>query len=370
MKGLRTFKLGILDWYIIKKFLGTFFFAMLLIIVITVVFDISEKIDDFIEKKAPLNAIIFDYYVNFVPYFVALFSSLFIFIAVIFFTSKMAYQSEIIAILSSGISFRRFLYPYFIGACILAAFSFLVNDVIIPPANKHRSIFEETYIKSPVRYMETNVHTQIEPGVFVYFESFINSSEMAIRFSMERYKDERLVSKLVSASATWNKEKEKWTIKDYYIRDIDSLGNETLIAGAPGATIDTTINLHPSVFKRRDNFVETMSIAELRDYIEELKMQGADNINMYVIEMNKRIAAPFSTFILTLIGVSLSTRKVRGGIGIHVAIGITISFLYILFMQFSSEFATKGNLSPVLAAWVPNIIFGVVGAFLYRLAPK
>ena len=367
MKGLRSLKIGILDRYIIKKFLGTFFFTMLLLIVITVVFDVSEKIDDFIEKKAPFNAIMFDYYLNFIPYFVSLFSSLFIFVSVIFFTSKLAYQSEIIAILSSGISFRRFMYPYFIGACILAIFSFFINDVIMPSANKKRLEFEDKYVKNPVVYHQQNVHKQVEPGLFVYLESFSNHSETAYRFSMERYDGDRMVSKLMSTSALWNKEKEKWTIRDYYIRDIDSLGNEIL---STGASIDTTINLHPSEFKRRDNFIETMSIAQLHDFIDELKMQGADNIKLFVIELNKRVAFPFSTFILTLIGVSLSTRKVRGGIGFHVGIGVAISFIYILFMQFSSEFATKGNLHPVLAAWVPNIIFGIVGAFLYRLAPK
>ena len=367
MIGFRTFKIGILDRYIIRKFLGTFFFTMLLIIVITVVFDISEKIGEFIEKKAPLNSIIFDYYLNFIPYFVSLFSSLFIFVSVIFFTSKLASQSEIIAILSSGVSFRRFMYPYFIGACLLALFSFVINDVIMPSANKHRLEFEDKYIKNPVVYHQQNVHKQVEPGLFVYLESFSNNSSTAYRFSMERYNGDRLVSKLISQNASWDKEKEKWIIKDYHVRDIDSLGNETL---STGASMDTTINLHPSEFKRRDNFIETMGIAQLKEFIGELKMQGADNIKMFVVELNKRVAFPFSTFILTLIGVSLSTRKVRGGIGIHVAIGIAISFVYILFMQFSSEFATKGNLHPVLAAWVPNIIFGIVGLFLYRLAPK
>ena len=367
MKGLKTFKINILDRYIIWKFLGTFFFTMLLLIVITVVFDISEKIDNFIEKKPPLSAIIFDYYLNFIPYFVSLFSSLFIFVSVIFFTSKMAYQTEIIAILSSGISFRRFMYPYFIGACILALFSFVINDMIIPSANKKRLEFEDKYIKNPVNYLERNVHKQVEPGLFVYLESFTNRSETAHRFSMERFEGDRLVSKLMSDRAVWNKEKEKWTIQNYYIRDIDSIGNEMLQSGA---SIDTTINLHPSEFKRRANFTETMNIAELMEYIETLKMQGADKINSFQLDLHKRIAFPFSTFILTLIGVSLSTRKVRGGIGIHIAIGIIISFLYILFMQFSAEFATKGNLHPVLAAWVPNIIFGFVAAFLYRIAPK
>jgi lipopolysaccharide export system permease protein len=369
MNWLNTFKIRILDRYIIRKFLGTFFFALLMIIIITVVFDISEKIDDFIDKKAPLNAIVFDYYFNFVPYFVSLFSSLFIFISVIFFTSKMAAQTEIIAILSSGISFRRFLYPYFIGACILALFSFVINDMIMPSANKNRLDFEDKYLKNPVIYLERNVHKQVEPGLFVYLESFSNSSETAYRFSMERYKDDRMVlaSKLISESAQWDKVNEKWTIRDYYIRDVDSLGFETLQSGA---SIDTTINLHPSEFKRRANFIETMSIIQLNEFIENLKMQGADNVNAFLIELHKRIAFPFSTFILTLIGVSLSTRKVRGGIGIHVAIGIAISFLYILFMQFSAEFATKGSLHPVVAAWVPNIIFGIVAVLLYRLAPK
>jgi lipopolysaccharide export system permease protein len=290
---------------------------------------------------------------------------LFIFIAVIFFTSKLAYNSEIIAILSNGISFRRFLYPYFISACILALFMTFLNEVIMPSANKKRLEFEDAYIKTPVTYNQQNVHKQVEPGLFVYLESFL--SEQANKFSMERYEGDRLTSKLMSDRAIWNKEKEKWTILNYFVRDIDSLGNETL---SSGTSIDTTINLHPDEFKRRDNFVEQMNMAELSNFIDELRMQGADNINQYIIKMHERIAAPFSTFILTLIGASLSTRKVRGGIGIHVAIGITLCFLYILFMRFSSEFATKGNLSPILAAWIPNIIFGVVSTFLYRLAPK
>jgi len=184
---------------------------------------------------------------------------------------------------------------------------------------------------------------------------------------LERFDGFRMVSKLRAESAQWNKEEEKWTVKDYYIRDIDSLGYETLLVGS---SIDTTINLHPSEFKRRANFIETMSTIELSNFIDELKMQGSSNINVFLIELHKRIAFPFSTFILTLIGASLSTRKVRGGIGINVAIGIAISFLYILFMKFSDEFATKGNLEPIIAAWIPNIIFGFVSIFLYRLAPK
>jgi len=340
---------------------------MLILIVITVVFDLSENIDKFIDRKAPLESIVFDYYLNFIPYFISLFSSLIIFVSVIFFTAKMASLSEIIAILSSGISFRRFLYPYFLSACFLAVFSFVVNDLIMPPANTKRLEFEDKYIKRPVVFHERDVHKQLEPGLFVYLESFSNNSEIANRFSLERYEGDRLTSKLISESALWNNETEKWIIRTYYIRDIDSLGNQTL---RTGTSLDTTINLHPSEFRRRANFIETMNIKQLSDFIDELKMQGADNINMFLMELNKRVAFPFSTFILSLIGVSLSTRKVRGGIGIHVAVGIGLCFLYILFMQFSAEFASKGNLQPVLAAWIPNIIFGIVSVFLYKLAPK
>ena len=367
MKGLKKLKISILDRYIIGKFLGTFFFSLMLIIVITVVFDISEKIDDFIDKKAPLEAIVFDYYLNFIPFFISLFSSLFIFIAVIFFTSKMASQTEIIAILSSGISFRRFLYPYFLGACFLAIFSFLLNDVIMPPANKNRLEFEDKYIKSPVVYHQRDVHKQVEPGLFVYLEQYSTRAETAYMFSLEKFSGDRMVSKLMAGDALWNKEKEKWTIRNYHVRDIDSLGRETLTTGIE---LDTTINLHPDEFKRRDNFIETMNISQLNDFINDLKMQGDDNIKTFQREYHKRIAFPFSTFILTLIGVALSTRKVRGGIGIHVAIGIALAFMYILFMKFTDEFATKGNLDPAVAAWIPNFIFGIVSIFLYRLAPK
>ncbi|MDR0814633.1 MAG: LptF/LptG family permease, partial [Bacteroidales bacterium] len=207
---LRKFKLGKLDAYIIRQFLGTFFFSILLIILIVIIFDISEKIDDFLEKKVTLSEIVFDYYLNFIPYFVTLFSSLFIFIAVIFFTSKMAYNSEIIAILSSGISFRRLMYPYFISACILVVFIFFLNDVIMPTANRKRLAFEDAYIKSPVMYMKENMHKQVEPGMFVYLESFNSRTEQATRFSIERYDGDKLVSKLLANKAVWNTEKEKW----------------------------------------------------------------------------------------------------------------------------------------------------------------
>lgn len=364
---MNKWKLRIIDFYIIKKFLGTFFFALILIIGIAVIFDVSEKIDDFMEKNATLKQVVFDYYFNFIPYFAVLFSSLFTFIAVIFFTSKMAYNTEIIAILNSGMSFRRLMYPYMIGAAILATFSFALSNYVIPDANRKRIAFEEVYIRnSAYNYTKVNIHKQLEQGLLIYMERFSNSSEMGTRFSMERYKGDTLVSKLMSDYIKWDSIKNKWTIYNYYIRNIDGL-NETIIKGNE---IDTTLKIHPSEFKRRENFVETMSLGELNDLIEEQKLQGSENINQMIIERDKRIAFPFSTFILTMIGVTVSTRKIRGGIGVQIGTGLALSFSYILFMQFSSQFAISGTLSPFLAAWIPNIIFAVISVYLYRMAPK
>jgi lipopolysaccharide export system permease protein len=364
---MNKWKLRIIDYYIIRKFLGTFFFALLLIIGIAVIFDVSEKIDDFMEKEATLYQVVFEYYMNFIPYFAVLFSSLFTFIAVIFFTSKMAFNTEIIAILNSGMSFRRLMYPYFISAAILSAFSFFLSNFIIPDANRRRLAFEEIYIRArPYNYDKHNIHKQLEPGLFVYMEGFVNTAERGRKFSMERFHGDTLVSKLMSDYIQWDSTKNKWTIHNYYIRKINGL-KESIVKGEQ---IDTTLNMHPSEFKRRDSFVETMSIGELNDQIRIQKLQGAENINLIMIERDKRVAYPFSTFILTMIGVTLSTRKIRGGIGVHIGTGLTLSFAYILFMQFSSQFAISGTLSPLIAAWIPNIIFAAISVVLYRMAPK
>lgn len=364
---LKNLRLQISDRYIIRKFLGTFGFALLLIIVIAVVFDFSEKIDDFMEKKAPAHAIIFDYYMNFIPYFAVLFSSLFTFISVIFFTSKMAYNTEIIAILGSGMSFRRLLYPYFVSALIISSCSFYLSNYVIPHANAKRLEFEEHYVRNkPYDFNKRNVHKQIQPGVYIYMETYSNSNDMGYKFSMEKFKDGQLVSKLMADYIRWDTVKHKWSIQNYYIRNLNGL-DETI---QKGDTRDTTINLAPEEFKRRDTFVETMTLPELNKYINTLILQGSDNLTSFVIEKHKRLAFPASTFILTMIGVTLSSRKVRGGIGMHIGLGLGLSFTYILFMQFSSQFAISGTLSPFLAAWVPNFIFIIISVLLYRSAPK
>jgi lipopolysaccharide export system permease protein len=365
--NLKKWKLTIIDYYIIRKFLGTFFFALLLIICIAVIFDVAEKIDDFMEKKATLKAIVFDYYFNFIPYFAVLFSSLFTFISVIFFTSKMAYNTEIIAILNSGMSFRRLMYPFLVSAAFISVFSFLLSNFVLPSANRKRLAFEDLYVHSkPYDYKKTNIHKQIEPGIFVYMESFINATETGIKFSMEKFDDQKLTSKLMAEYIKWDSIKGKWTAYNCYIRNISGM-KETIITKDK---IDTTLNLSPEEFKRRDNFVDAMSIGDLNQYIKTLKLQGADNLTTFIIEREKRLAFPFSTFILTMIGVTLSSRKVRGGIGMHIGIGLGLSFGYILFMQFSSQFAINGTLSPTIAAWLPNVIFALISIYLYRVAPK
>ena len=355
-----------LDLYIIRKFLGTFFFAIVLIISITIVFDFSEKIDNFIDKEAPFKAVILDYYVNFIPYFANLFSALFTFISVIYFTSKMAYDTEIIAILSSGVSFRRLMFPYFISALIIGIFSFFLSNFVIPPANAKRLDFTETYLKKRFINKEKNIHRQIEPGLFIYMRNFETSSKIGYKFSLEKFEGKQLISKLTSRSIKWNEEKEKWTIKDYIIRRIDG-DKETL---EKGKSIDTLLNFKPDEFSRRTNVVEAMNMMELNDFIDEQIMRGDSNISAYKIEKYRRIANPFSAFILTLIGVSLACRKVRGGMGLHLGIGLALSFSFILFMQISTVFATNGSMNPLLAVWLPNIVFSVIGIYLYRVAPK
>lgn len=364
---IEKFRLKTIDLYIIRKFIGTYFFAILLIIGIAVIFDISEKLDDFMEKKPSINAIVFDYYLNFIPYFANLFSSLFTFIAVIFFTSKMAYNTEIIAILSSGVSFRRMMYPYFISAAIIAIISFFLTSFIIPPANRTRLNFENTFIRRPYHNSNRNIHKQVRPGVFVYMESYNAYSQTAHNFAIEHFVDNKLQSKLISDYARWDSTKNKWTAENYYIRNYTSEEQQII----NGSKIDTAVFITPKDFTQRaDLLIETMNLFELNEFIDQQRLQGADNVNVFLVEKYSRLAYPFSTFILTLIGVSLSSRKVRGGIGLHIGTGLGISFTYILFMRFTQMFAIGGLLTPGIAVWLPNIIYMFIAIGLYRMAPK
>ncbi len=361
-------RLRIIDRYIIRKFLGTFLFCLCLIITIAVVFDFAEKIDNFMEREAPARAIIFDYYLNYIPYFSTLFSPLFVFIAVIFFTSKMAANTEIIAILNSGMSFRRMMYPYFLSSFVIAVFIFLLTNFVIPQANSKRMVFEDRYYRSSARRMPVmNIHRQVFRNVYIYLESFNPISLTGRNFTIEQFDDSgRLMSKLNGNMVRYDTASNKWSVMTYYIRNID--GNEETIL--KGEKIDTALTIKPNDFSRVPGFEGTMTYKELNDYIDLLQLQGSDELKVFLIEKHKRIANPFAVFILTLIGVSLSSRKVRGGIGMNIGIGLGLSFSYILFMQFASQFSLKGNLDPMLAMWIPNILYAGVAYFLYRIAPK
>jgi len=356
-----------IDVYIVKKFISTFFVALILIIGIVIIFDISEKIDDFVSKEAPLKAIIFDYYVNFVPYFMNMFSPLFVFITVIFFTSKMAADSEIIAILSCGVSFHRMMVPYIFSATLIALLSLGLNLFVIPESNKTRVEFEEQYIKSKTKSVGRNVHYQIAPGEFAFAESFSSWNNTAYRFTLEKIEGHKLVSKISAETAVYDTTKGCWKLKKYFIREY----NEDLTDNIrSGRQLDTIIPLTVKDFYFNEKTVQTLGYHELNEMIDIQKMRGDANVKISLIEKHTRFALPFSAFILTIMGVALSSKKKRGGIGWNIGIGIALAFTYILFLRFSQMFVHTDTLPPAIALWLPNMVFAIVAVFLYRIAPK
>ena len=358
-----------LDLYIVKKFMSTFFIALLLIIGIVIIFDISEKVDDFVQHQVPVSETAFDYYLTFIPYFMNMFSPLFVFITVIFFTSRMAANSEIVAILSCGISFHRMMRPYIFSALVIAALSLSLNLWIIPPANQHRHDFEAKYIRyHDNKTQDRNVHYQIAPGQFVSVESFNKWNNTANKFSLETVENNRLVSKISAETAVWDSTFGGWHLKKYFIREYAEKSIHDRVRS--GAQLDTVIALTVSDFYRRKDTVENLPYPELKELIKMQKMRGDSNLQYSLIEQNTRFALPFSAFILTIMGVALSSKKRRGGIGWNLAIGIGLSFSYILFLKFSQMFVYSGTLPPGIALWLPNIIFAVITAVLYKIAPK
>ena len=353
-----------LDWYIIKKFLGTFFLSMVLIMAIAIIFDFQEKYDDFISHKAPIKAIIFDYYLNFIPYYANMFSSMFVFISVIFFTSKMAANSEIIAMHAGGISFHRFLVPYMITAGFLAIISWALILYVIPESNKVRIDFEDKYVRNKYQNWEKNIHRQVRPGMFVYMDSYNVDSENAFRFAIEKFEDGKLISKLTSDYARWDSTKNVWTVYNYFIRDLSGDVEKHI----KGARLDTACYLEAKDLKMRDSYVEKMNIVALNEFIETQKLQGTDNIEKLMIEKHQRWALPFSTFILTLLGVCLSNKKKRGGTVINIVIGTTLCFTYILLLQVSTTFTLNLGFSPFISVWMPNFLYAIIAFFLYKKA--
>ncbi len=356
----------ILDRYILRKFLGTFFFSILLIICIVIVFDISEKIEDFISHDVPLGEIVFDYYANFIPYFINLFSHLFTFIAVIFFTSRMAARTEVVAILSGGVSFWRFLRPYMVGAALIGGLSFYLGNWLIPQANKTRLEFESKYVGARFINTDRNIHRQIAPGVFIYMEDYDNEKNVGTRFTLEKFDGMNRPLKIDAREIRYDSTTERWTILDYVGRYTDER-EEVLFAGQ---RIDTAINISPKDFSRAQNVMESMETSELVRYIENERLKGSENVKYYEIERHRRIAFPFATFIMTMLGVAVSSRKVRGGIGLQIALGIAIGFIFVLFMQVFTSYAASGSMPASIAVWIPNVIFAGLALVMLRMAPK
>ena len=356
----------IIDWYIIKKYLGTFSFTLAIFTVIIVIFDVSEKLDDFLRHQAPISEIIFSYYAGFIPFYLNFLSPLINFIAVIFFTAKMADQTEIVPILSSGVSFKRFLRPYVIASTIIFVVTLIFNLFIIPETNQLKIDFENTYIDPKSDNSKMFTHMQIDKESYVYIENFDNNQKVGYKFMLEKFSGNNLKEKLIADKISWDSLKLKWKIENYTIRKIDGL-KENMISG----TIkDTTLDMRPKDFEIYDNIYQAMNMRELNNRIKKEEIRGTGVMVDLQLEKYKRFVYPFSAYILTLMGVSLSSRKVRGGIGLPLGVGIILSFTYILFIQFTTMFALKGGLPPLIAVIIPNIIFGILGVYLLIKAPK
>jgi len=359
-------KLKLLDRYIIRKYLGTFFYTILLIIVIAVIFDLTEKVDDIFEKNISVREMVFEYYLNFIPYFANLFTPLFAFISVVFFTSKMANQTEIVAILSSGVSFKRLLRPYILAATLIGLFSFLLSSFIIPPANAKRLKFEYKYLKFNFNRNYSNLHRQITPGTFIYLETFTQESKTGFRFTLEEMKNNQISLKMSADYIRWDSTKSHWILENYVIRKFNGK-QETM---RQGSKLDTLLKFRPEEFSLADDDVQMMNFFELNKFIESERQKGSEFIDYYLLEKHRRMANPVANIILTLIAVPLAGRKVRGGVGLHIGIGIGISFGYVMMMQISSVFATEGGLNPAIAAWIPNFLFFFLALYLLHRAPK
>lgn len=356
----------ILDKYILKKYLSTFLFVLAMLTLIVVVIDYTEKNDKFNGNNAPVEEIIFDYYLNFIPYMLNLVGPITAFITTILVTARMASHSEITAMLSGGISFKRMLVPFVIGAAIIGAVSFYISGWVIPEGNKIRVAFENKYTKREYFFDGRNIHLKIAPNTYAYLESYNNQSEQGYLFTLETIKDNRLLYKLSADKISWNAKDGKWHIFNYKVRTIAD-STETIMLGEG---IDTTLNLYPKDFDSQYGVESTLTLPALRDYIEELKDRGADNVFVYEIEQQMRYAYPFTIIMLTIIGVIVASRRSREGTGFKIALGFAMAFGYIIFFIMSRSIAQAGTISPTLAVWLPNLTFAVIGFIMYRAVPK
>lgn len=357
----RVWKITILDRYILRQFLGTYLLATLLFLAVIAMFDVTEKLDAFL--TAPLKETIFDYFASFLPYFANQLSPLFVFITVIFFTSKLAGNSEIIAILASGVSYRRLLRPYMLGAAVLAALTFALSNYIIPPTNVARIAYTNKYVRNKSVESGTNIQLMASPGNVVYMSRFENFNKTGYRFSMDCFEGKTIQSRLTARTAQYDTTRQyHWKLTDYMIRNFDGMKESV----STGYSLDTIIPIDPKDFLIASNDQETLTTPQITEYVEKQKMRGVANIKAFEIEREKRYAATAAAFILTLIGMSLSSRKVKGGMGINIGIGLALSFSYILFSTVTSSLAINGLTSPFVAMEIPNVVYLTIGIILFR----
>ena len=360
---------GRLDWYIIRKFIGTYIFSIVLIISIALVFDFNENLSKFTKYHAPWRAIVFDYYANFIPYYSNLFSPLFVFIAVIFFTSKLAGNSEIIAMLSSGVSFRRLMRPYMISCVLIASVTFYLNSFVIPHGTVIRQNFESLYRNSKKNTSAENVQLQVGKGMVAYIQHYDDRYKRGYGFSLDKFEGKKLVSHMTAMEIQYDTiadAKYHWKATNWKTRTLVGL-RERIVTGD---VKDTVILMEPTDLVYSKGQQETFTSPELLDYISKQTSRGSGNVVQYEVEFHKRIAMSFSSFILTIIGLSLSARKRKGGMGLYLGIGLGLSFGYIMLQTVSSTFAINAGTPPVLAAWIPNLIFAFIAYFCYRHAPR
>lgn len=360
---------GILDWYIIRKFIGTYIYAILLIISIAIVFDFNENLSKFTQYHAPWRAIVFDYYANFIPYYSNLFSPLFVFIAVIFFTSKLAGNSEIIAMLAAGMSIRRLMRPYMISCVLIAGLTFYLNSFVIPHGTVIRQNFESLYRNSKKNTSAENVQLYVAKNTTAYIQHYDNQYKRGYGFSLVKIKDKKIVSHMTAMEIQYDTvadTKFHWRLSNWKMRTLKGLKEHI----QSGASKDTVLLMEPTDLVYSKGQQETFTSPELLDYISKQTSRGSGNVVQYEVEFHKRIAMSFSSFILTIIGLSLSSRKRKGGMGLYLGIGLALSFSYIMLQTVSSTFAIQADTPPLLAAWIPNIIFAVIAYFCYRHAPS
>ena len=375
----------ILDKYVLKSLLSTFFFVVLILLAVITVIDLTEKMDKF-AKAGVTSGQIADYYLDYISWIGSFITPITMFIATVYVCARMAGHTEVIAVLSSGISFRRFLLPFLVGAGIIGAISFFLNGWIIPDSNKSRLEFEVQYIKNKYYFDKRNIHIQVAPDIYLYLQSYNNNSHTGYHFSLERFKDNRLIEKLTANRIEWDSTKEKWTLRDYKIRKIDrvfetisrpearpfentkvALSRDSLTSGT---SLDTALVIHPKEFESDYRKYDGMTMHELDDYIKTLKARGSTGVEVYEVEKYTRYSAPFTIMILVFMGVIVSSRKSRGGTGLQIAVGFLLSFIFILFFTLFRTFAEAGSTPPIISVWIPNIVFAIISLGMYKYVPR